>query len=89
MLFEFTGKKNEDFFVSASAETSSIAVVMVYFYAVAEAKKENFIPVNSKDKWYMAPSSSGGYERIALMEVMSAFGVKQKVDQVMRKIFSS
>ncbi len=25
---------------------------MVYFYAEAEAKKENFIPVNSKDKWY-------------------------------------
>ena len=24
---------------------------MVYFYTEAEAKKENFIPVSSKDKW--------------------------------------
>ncbi len=28
---------------------------MVYFHAEAEAKKENFNPVNSKDKWYNPP----------------------------------
>ncbi len=64
MLFEFTGKKNEDFFVSVSAATSSVAVVMVYFYAEAEAKKENFISVNSKDKWYNLVLGLNRYNRL-------------------------